>query len=56
MDNRKEANCNAWRVYLHGKYITTVFYDRDCDAEYVRSSLINHDGYDAGINVRREAL
>lgn len=44
----------AWNVYLNGKLIDTVFYDTNCDADYVRRSLIDHDGYDSGINVRRK--
>lgn len=43
----------AWDVILNGKVIDTVFYTKDCDAEYVRRSLINHDGYDPRITVRR---
>lgn len=43
----------GWRVYLHGKHIDTVFYDADCDADYVRRGLIEHDGYPADIKVRR---
>jgi hypothetical protein len=43
----------AWNVYLRGRLIDTVFYNRDCDSEYVRQSLINHDGYDYRIVVRR---
>ena len=43
----------AWNVYLNGKEIDTVFYTKECDAEYVRASLINHDGYDTRIVVRR---
>lgn len=43
----------AWNVYLHGKLIDTVFYAKRCDADYVRRSLIDHDGYDARITVRR---
>lgn len=42
----------AWDVYLGRKQIDTVFYTKDCDAEYVRTSLINHDGYDYRIVVR----
>lgn len=42
----------AWNVYLHGNWIDTVFYTLDCDAEYVRNSLINHDGYDSRIQVK----
>ncbi len=44
----------AWTITLNGKTIDTVFFDKDCDKEYVKSSLINHDGYDPGIKVRRE--
>lgn len=44
---------NAWNVYLHGKLIDTVFFNRDCDSEYIRKSLINHDGYNDAIVVRK---
>jgi hypothetical protein len=43
----------AWNVYLDGKLIDTVFYDKDCDADYVKRGLINHDGYDSSITVRK---
>ena len=43
----------TWNVYLRGKLIDTVFYTPDCDAEYVRTSLINHDGYHPAILVRK---
>lgn len=50
----KEAGAHqAWDVILNGKVIDTVFYDADCDADYVKRGLINHDGYDAGIEVRK---
>lgn len=43
----------AWDVYreiqLNGRTkrvkIDTVFYDNNCDRDYVRDGLINHDGY-----------
>lgn len=49
----------AWDVYgpsKNGRYrlgdtgmrydkIDTVFFNPDCDGDYVRDSLINHDGY-----------
>ena len=38
-------------VYLGRKCIDTVFYTPDCNAEYVRDSLVNHDGYDYRIIV-----
>lgn len=43
----------AWNVYLNGKLIDTVFFMPDCDADYVRNSLTNHDGYDSRIVVRK---
>lgn len=44
----------GWNVYLNGKFIDCVYYMPDCDAEYVRTSLINHDGYDSRIIVRKK--
>lgn len=44
----------AWDVYLNGMWIDTVFYDSDCDREYVKKSLIDHDGYHPNIVIRRE--
>jgi hypothetical protein len=44
----------GWIVTLNGKKIDKVFYDIDCDAEYVRRGLIEHDGYDPRIKVKRE--
>lgn len=42
-----------WDVYLHGRKIDSVPYDADCDADYVRRGLIEHDGYDPAIVVKR---
>ena len=44
----------AWNVYLGGKLIDTVFYDDDCDADYVRRGLVDHDGYNPAITIRRD--
>lgn len=38
-------------VWLNGTVINTVYFDGTCDNEYVRRSLIDHDGYDPGIKV-----
>ena len=40
-------------VYLNGKVIDTVFYSKSAnvDANEVKRSLVNHDGYDSGIEV-----
>jgi hypothetical protein len=49
----KDKRDTAWNVYLQGKLIDTVFYNNDCDKEYVRNGLINHDGYDYRIEVKK---
>lgn len=43
----------AWNVYLNGKLIDTVFFDADIERDAIIRSLIEHDGYDPGITVRR---
>ncbi len=43
----------AWNVYLRGKLIDTVWYDADISADDVKRSLVNHDGYDAAITIRK---
>lgn len=43
----------AWDVYLRGKWIDTVFCDPRDDADDVKRSLVNHDGYDVAIVVRK---
>ena len=43
----------AWLVFRKNKQVTTVFFTADCDAEYVRTSLINHDNYWPDIYVVR---
>ena len=42
---------NAWEVYLGKRLIDIVFFDVDCDKDYVLRALINHDGYNPNINV-----
>lgn len=42
-----------WDIYLGKKKIDTVYYTPECTEEYVRESLINHDGYPDNINIRR---
>lgn len=43
----------AWNVYLDNRLITTVFCDDDLDADYVKRSLIDHDGFDPRITIRK---
>lgn len=44
----------AWSVSLNGREIDIVFYDLSyTSAEEVKRSLVNHDGYDPSIVVRR---
>ena len=49
----KEQRMVKWNVYLHGRLITSVFYRPDCDAEYIRVGLTDHDGMHPAIKVRR---
>lgn len=43
----------AYDVYLNGKHIDTVFWVDNSDADEVKHSLINHDGYDKRIIVKQ---
>lgn len=43
----------AYNVYLNGRRIDTVWFT-GYTTEEARKSLIEHDGYDARITVRRE--
>lgn len=59
-DNRTKSGGHvAWDVVLRGRVIDTVFWCRYFDggaevtAQDVRDSLVNHDGYSPGIQVRR---
>ena len=46
----------SFRVLLNGEEIDTVFFNKGCDVDYVRDSLINHDGYPSDIDVIPEAV
>ncbi len=46
----------AWNVCLNGKNIDTVFFAKSFAAADVRDALINHDGCDHQIAVRRNNL
>ena len=41
----------SWNVYLKGRWIDRVWFLDICDAQYVRDSLVNHDGYHPAIRV-----
>jgi hypothetical protein len=51
----KLAKSQAFDVFLNGKNIDTVFYSEGAkvDADEVKRSLINHDGYDSAIVVKK---
>lgn len=49
----KEQKMSRWQVYRNGFHLDTVFFLPECDAEYVRKSLINHDGYPYNIIVKK---
>lgn len=44
----------AWRVYLRGMHVDTVFYAAGIDADEVKRGLVSHDGYNPNIEVRKE--
>lgn len=43
----------AFNVYLNGKLIDTVFYAGTDSADDVKKSLIDHEGYDFRIIVKK---
>jgi len=43
----------AFKVYLGGKRIDTVFFDSSMTAEQVKRSLVSHDGYSPRIRVTK---
>lgn len=42
---------NPWDVYLDGNLVDTVWFDEDCEDDYVYRALVEHDGYDSNIVV-----
>ena len=43
----------SWDVFDPlNKKIDTVFFNPDLNKEWVKDSLVNHDGYDANITVK----
>ena len=44
----------AWDVFLDGNLVDTVFYNPAWNDDYVRLSLINHDGYNQDIVVKKQ--
>jgi hypothetical protein len=54
-DILSEAKMTWWKVMLNGKEIDKIQYTADMDADEVKRSLVNHDGYDSGIKVIKEA-
>jgi len=54
--NDGDRKIQAFNVYLHDKEIDTVFYEANTKitVEEVRDSLVNHDGYDSRIKVRKQ--
>lgn len=41
-----------WNIYLGNDLIDTVFFSDNCDHDYIKDSLINHDGYDSRIELK----
>ena len=43
-----------WNIYLGPRLMDQVWYSKDCDAEYVLYSLINHGGYPRTIKIEAQ--
>lgn len=50
--NRQKA-WNVYRICHNGSLtlVDTVYYDPDCTSDYVKRTLVEHDGYPADIVV-----
>ena len=42
-----------WNVYSKGKRIDGVFYQENCNADYIKETLINEDGFPKDIIIKR---
>jgi hypothetical protein len=42
----------AWEVYENTDYIDTVYFTDDCDENYIKNTLIDHDGYPSNIELQ----
>ena len=52
MERYKGGKMVAWDVYKGDKLIDTVSFNSECDAEYVKDSLIKKDGFSSDIVVK----
>jgi hypothetical protein len=50
---RSKNGSNAWVVTLNGEQVEVVYMADDMDADAVKRSLVNHDGYDSRITVKK---
>lgn len=48
-----EDGFGKFHVITNSVNVDTVFFDRDCDREYVRRTLIDHDGYPSNVVIYR---
>jgi hypothetical protein len=44
----------GWKVTLGHRWLDTVYFQPGMEAEEVKRSLVDHDGYHPGIRVRRD--
>lgn len=56
----KQMVHRAWTVYQETEgrreEIDIVFFDYDCKADYVKQSLVDHDGYNSSIEIKGAGL
>jgi hypothetical protein len=53
VDSHDRPRMAEWQVFLRGEVIDTVFYHVIKSGQEVRQDLVEHDGYDPGITLRR---
>ena len=51
--NEIKQHMVEWEVHLRGRHIDSVWFGPDMDEWHAREALVNHDGYDALITLKR---
>jgi hypothetical protein len=41
----------AWSIYLGSNWLDCVYFNDDCDRDYVYRSLVDHDGFSPEIDL-----
>ena len=55
-DGPELKKMTGWNVYLNGKWVNKVFFVETETKEQILKSLINHDGFDSSIAIKKERV